>query len=266
MPTIKINDLNMYYEIHGQGEPLVMIMGIRRDLSWFYRQIPFFSKHYQTVVFDNRGAGKTDKPDEAYTIQGMAEDTAGLMKALGITSAHVLGVSMGGYIAQELALNHPQKVKRLILGCTSCGGERHIAMPDHIFKLYTSIEGLTPEQILRKDLPIFFSDRYIREEREEVEDFISLALKVQQPQYAFIRQFQAAMNHDTCSRLSGLTTPTLILTGADDELVPAQNSSVMKDLIPGARLIKIEKGRHCFFIEMADQFNEAVLSFLMTPE
>ena len=118
MPKQKVNRIEIYYEMHGQGDPLVLIMGLRRNAEWWYRQIPTLSKHFQVLVFDNRGAGRTDKPKMDYSIRLFADDTAGLMEALGIREANILGVSMGGYIAQELALNYPDRVKRLVLGCT----------------------------------------------------------------------------------------------------------------------------------------------------
>ena len=118
MPTIYVNDITMYYEIHGEGEPLVLIPGLPIDVTAFRQIISELAKHYRIIVFDNRGAGRTDKPDMPYSIGMMADDTAGLLAALGIQRAHVLGVSMGGRIATELTLRHPKMVKSLILVST----------------------------------------------------------------------------------------------------------------------------------------------------
>ena len=112
MPKIKANGIDLYYEIHGRGDPLVLIMGLRRNAEWWYCQIPTLSEHFQVLVFDNRGAGRSDQPDGDYSISLFADDTAALMKGLGLSSAHVLGISMGGYIAQELAINYPEMVQR----------------------------------------------------------------------------------------------------------------------------------------------------------
>jgi pimeloyl-ACP methyl ester carboxylesterase len=157
MPAIRVNGISIYYELHGEGIPLVLIMGLRRNLEWWYCQIPELSKHFKVITLDNRGAGRSDKPDMEYSIRLFADDTAGLMEALGIHNAHILGVSMGGYIAQELALNYPDKVRSLILGCTSCGGKRAVLMSEERMKKFTANEGLTPDEILRKDMDIYFS-------------------------------------------------------------------------------------------------------------
>ena len=121
MPTVKVNGINLYYEVSGQGHPLILIMGLRRNISWWYRQMPELSRHFTVIAFDNRGAGRSDKPVMEYSIGLFADDTAGLMNALDIKNAHVLGISMGGYIAQELAIRHPEMVRSLVL-VNSIGG------------------------------------------------------------------------------------------------------------------------------------------------
>jgi pimeloyl-ACP methyl ester carboxylesterase len=262
MPKIQINDIEMYYEIHGEGEPLVLIMGLRRNLEWWYRQIPALSKHFRVIAFDNRGAGRTDQPEMDYSIRLFADDTAGLMEALGFADAHILGISMGGYIAQELAINHPGKVRRLILGCTGCGGERAVHMTQERMVKFVANKGLTPEQILRKDMELYFSDRYIEENRDEIEEFIALSFRYYQPPEAFFRQFAACQAHDTADRMERISAPTLIIAGEDDPLVPPENSRILKELMPEAELIFLPGCRHCFFIEKADAFNDKVIAFL----
>jgi len=172
MAKVNVNGCEIYYEVHGQGDPLVLIMGLRRNVEWWFRQIPALSEHFQVIAFDNRGAGRSDKPVTEYSIPLFADDTAGLMDALDISKAQILGISMGGYIAQELALNYPEKVKSLVLGCTGCGGERAVIMSPERMEKFTANKGLTPEEILRKDMVIYFSDDYVDQHPEKIEEFV----------------------------------------------------------------------------------------------
>jgi len=261
MPTVKVNGCDIYYEIHGQGDPLVMIMGLRRNIEWWYRQIPTLEKHFSVVVFDNRGAGRSEKPAMDYSIGLFADDTAALMDALNIECAHVLGVSMGGYIAQELAINHPHKVIDLVLGCTSCGGEKAILMSPDRMEKFTANQNLTPEEILKKDMDIYFSDQYVVGNPAAIVQFSEISMRYYQPADAFLRQYAACRNHDTVARINRITQPTLIMTGDDDPLVPPENSFILKELLPHAKLSVFTKGRHCFFMEFADRFNEEVVDF-----
>ena len=262
MAKVNVNGCEIYYEVHGQGDPLVLIMGLRRNVEWWFRQIPALSEHFQVIAFDNRGAGRSDKPVMEYSMRLFADDTAGLMKALDISKAHILGISMGGYLAQELALNYPAKVKSLVLGCTGCGGDRAVIMSPERMEKFTANKGLTPEEILRKDMDIYFSDDYVDQHPEKIKEFVEISMRHYQPADAFLRQFDACLRHDTGDRLNQLSAPTLIMTGDDDPLVPPQNSHILKDLIPGADLSVFAGGRHCFFIETADQFNKNAIDFL----
>jgi len=256
-----VNDIRMYYEIHGAGDPLVLIMGLRRNAEWWYRQIPGLSRHFRLLVFDNRGAGRSDKPETDYSIRMFADDTARLMDVLGMERAHILGVSMGGYIAQELAINHPEKIDRLIIGCSGCGGERAVLMSAERMERFMANKGLTPEQILRKDMDIFFSDAFVRDNPRFIEDFVEISMRHYQPAHAFFRQWDACQRHDTADRLGIIRAPTLLMTGDDDPLVPPENSRILKELIPHASLVTFPGRRHCFFIEVADEFNRRAMDF-----
>lgn len=266
MAKLRVNDIDLYYEIHGEGEPLLLIMGLRRNVEWWYCQIPELAKHFKVIAFDNRGAGRSDKPEMDYSIRLFAEDSATLMGNLGIERAHVLGVSMGGYIAQELAINYPDRVKSMVLGCTSCGGERTVLMSAEVMEKFTANEGLTNEQILRKDMGIYFSDRFIREQPEKVDEFVEISLRHYQPVDAFERQFAACLKHDTGDRLYRMSLPVLIMAGDDDPLVPSVNSHILKELIPGSELYLYPGCRHCFFIEEAALFNQKVIEFFNSAE
>src|SRR4030042_4937752 len=262
MPRQKVNDIEIYYELHGQGEPLVLIMGLRRNIEWWYHQIPTLSKHFKVLAFDNRGAGRSGKPKMDCSIRLFADDTAGLIESLGMKKAHIFGLSMGGYIAQELAINYPHIVKSLILACTGPGGERAVLMSPERLKKFTANEGLSPEKILQKDMDIYFSDKFISGHTEKITEFIEISLRYYQPPDAFMRQFAACLKHDTAKRLQSITVPMLIMSGDDDLLVPPENSRILKEFIPHAELNFFRGKRPCFFIEEARQFKRKVISFL----
>ncbi len=266
MPTVRVDDINLYYDTQGEGIPLVLIMGLRRNIEWWYCQIPSLSKYFKVIIFDNRGAGRSDKPDIEYSIPLFADDTAGLMEALGIHNAHILGISMGGYVAQELALKYPDKVRSLILGCTGCGGNRAVLMSEERMNKFTANEGLSPEEILRKDMDIYFSDRFIEAHPEKVQEFVNVSLRYYQPKEAFFRQFEACLKHDTADRLSGIKVPVLIMAGDDDPLVPPENSRILKERMPHAQLYLFPGLRHCFFIEAGEEFNQKAIAFFKSLE
>src|SRR5215510_10452285 len=149
MPTARIGDIRLHYTTRGQGEPLLLIMGYRGSgCMWGEELITLLSRSFQVIYFDNRGTGLSDKPDTLYTVPMMADDAAGLLRHLGIRRAHVFGVSMGGMIAQELALRHPQLVQRLILGCTSCGGPQATLAPMEVLAKLIPPPELPPEEAL----------------------------------------------------------------------------------------------------------------------
>src|SRR2546422_8912476 len=156
MATTKINGIEIYYEVDGSGEPLLLIMGLGANATGWYAQIPALSKEYQVITFDNRGAGRSEKPNEPYTMPQMAEDAIGVLDTLGIGAAHVFGMSLGGMIAQELILRHPERVKTLILGGTMCGGAKATFAGPQLVQQFVALAGLPPEQAAEKGLSLLY--------------------------------------------------------------------------------------------------------------
>ena len=262
MPTVKVGDINMYYEVHGKGEPLLLIMGLGSDLTGWMFQIPEFSKKYQVIVFDNRGVGRTDAPDKPYSIKMMADDTVRLMDALGINRAHILGLSMGGIIAQELAIKYPERVKSLVLAATEAGKYN---FRDHTVGAWAAAktEGVSPRTFFRLVLPFIFTDKFF-----ENSGIVEMALDTMaatpylQPAHAFAHQVTAGAEHNARGRLSQIAAPTLVLVGKEDILLPVKLSEELATGIPKAKLVVLEGGGHGFNIEISDKFNQAVLDFL----
>ncbi|MCS6817122.1 MAG: alpha/beta hydrolase [Blastocatellia bacterium] len=263
MPHARINGIELYYEVHGTGAPLLLIAGLGFGVWSWFRQIPELSQQVRVIAFDNRGAGLSEKPDCEYTIEMMADDAAGLLRALNVTRAHVLGHSMGGYIAQELALRHPEVVSSLILASTSFGGKNAVLMsPETAAQMRSELEAEDREAALRRGLPLRFSDRFLTEHPEIVGDFLARRKAHLPPAYAWQRQFAACLRFETESHLKALRIPTLIVTGSDDPIVPSENSLRLARVIPNARLVIFPGARHLVFIERAEEFNRLVIEFL----
>ncbi len=265
MPKVTVNDINIYYETYGEGEPLVLVMGLGGTLEWWFLQVPALSQHYRVVALDNRGSGRSDKPDIPYTMEMMAKDLAGLMDALGIPSAHIFGISMGGMIAQHFVLLYPQRVTTLILAATTAGGA-HSVPPDAetakvLFDL-DRMQQLSPEERFSEILPFIFSQQFIEIGQPVLQELATRMSQHITPPHGYMRQGQAIMGHDTYERLPDIKVPTLVIAAEEDRMVPVENSRIIASRIPGAELVVFKKAGHGFNIELADEVNRTVLDFL----
>ncbi len=274
MGKVKVDSIELYYEEHGSGDPLLLIMGLAADsVAWMF-QIPDFAKHYRTIVFDNRGVGRSDKPQGPYSIHQMANDTAGLLDALGIERAHVVGVSMGGMIAQELALNHPRRVRGLVLACTypepdaDVERQREFSLKQFGGSVSTTgemqvdVSAINPLNFFQHLLPTVFNQEFIDRELPKLIQIFGGALQYGFSLEAIMGQVAAVMSHKATDRLHHIESPTLVITGDADRLISPANSDVLARHIPGAVLVKIPGGSHGFNFETPDLFNREVLSFL----
>jgi pimeloyl-ACP methyl ester carboxylesterase len=266
MPRIKVGAIQLYYEIYGEGVPLVLIPGFRTGLWLWFKQIETFAQKFRTIIFDPRRLGRSDKPDEPLTVKTMADDVAGMLATLGIERAHVLGASFGGFVAQEFAIGYPQMTRSLILCCTSFGGARHLLPPLSTLRAMAAIEGLNTEERTRQNLLMAFSPKFIREQPLEIERVIELRLSNPVADAAHFAQLQAAATFDAEARVSEIKAPTLVMTGDEDTVVPPGNSRNLAAQIRGARLNIIEGGSHMFFIEQPEEFNRAVIEFVEEAE
>lgn len=261
MPTAQLRDILVYYEEAGSGDPLVLIMGLGGDLQGWALQVPELSKHYRVITFDNRGAGRTSAPDRPYSIAGMAQDTIALMDRLGIEKASVLGFSMGGFIAQELALAHPNRVDKLILLASApyIDGYTRTVVRGLIDARRSN---MSREQIVRLTSAFLYSPELLDdEERYEKSILNSLANQWPQQDHAFIRQARAVLEFDARDRLSNIKQPTLVVGGKDDALLPIRNSQRLARLIPNATLKELPGG-HVGAMEYPNEYNQAFLEFL----
>lgn len=262
MPKIRVGEIELYYVEAGAGEPLLLIMGFGGDhLAWGF-QFRVFAERYRVIAFDNRGAGQTDTPDIPYTTRLMAEDARGLMDALGIDRAHVLGVSMGGMIAQELVVNHPERVRSLHLACTMARPDTYQHALNEAWREVRS--RLSREAALRTIALWLFAPRTYNERRDFVEMLLQNALANPYPQSVtgFMRQSEAIERHDALERLDKVTCPTLVSVAEDDILVPPRFSQELSERIRGSVLRILPGAGHVYFWECPDEFNALTLDFL----
>jgi 3-oxoadipate enol-lactonase len=258
MPITKVNGININYSDKGEGEPLVMIMGLGIDQKGWMRQVSAFKKKYRVITFDNRGIGKSDKPEGLYTPKLLAEDTIRLMDFLKIQKAHIIGDSMGGLVAQEIAFNYPDRVIKLILAST-------YAYQDNETNGITSNMLAVQELPVRTAFPRFIDAIY---NKWFYKLLFATLLKLQakgmkKPEIAGLTgQLNCNKGYNSIDRLPLIKTPTLVITGTGDKIIRPGSSDTLSQKIPGARLVKIDGGSHAIYLEMSKEFNKAILDFL----
>ena len=266
MPHKTIGDIDLYYELHGPSDApaIVFIEGWGYSSWMWFRQIPVFKQKYRCLVFDNRGVGKSSKPDYPYTMKMFADDTVGLMSALSIETAYILGVSMGGYIAQQIALTYPERIKGLILGSTSFGGPNSIPADDRTLAMMfaTPTETLSKEQAMEMRYSVAFDPEYAKKNKSMIEQIQAWRDSDPQPLYARGHQAAATVDFNSEKELKKITLPTLILHGEKDLAVPTTNGEMLADTIPKSKLILIKDGPHLSLIQYYEKFNSAVLTFI----
>jgi 3-oxoadipate enol-lactonase len=263
MAKIKVNEIEIAYNAQGAGEPVVLICGYTGvKESWVY-QVDELAKHFKVVTFDNRGVGETTVPTHPFTIADMAADTAGLISALGIAPAHVFGISMGGLIAQTLALDFADRVRKVALGCTSHGG-RHAVQPGPDVMAALAKAGdptISPEESIRRNLPIMFSEQFLRKESQKIEDHVKMALKFRPTPEGAEGQMKALSFFNVKKRLGEIKCPVLIIAGTQDKMMPPENARLLADGIPGAEIYMVEGAGHGFNIEKPDEVNSVLIQF-----
>lgn len=262
MPKVFVNGLKIFYEIEGDGEPVVLIPGFAAGRWIWFKQIADLSRKFRVIVFDPRGVSASDKPEGSQTIGLLADDVAHLLHTIGVESAHIAGASFGGFVAQEFALKYPSMTRKLVLCCTSFGGPNHVAPEPETLAALASTKGLNSEERMRANLLLAFTPEYVRTQVAEVDRVVHLRATNEVPEHIYMSQLQAAVSFNTESRVERITSPTLVLSGDADVIVPVQNSRNLAAKIPGAQLRVIEGGSHTFFIEQAEEFNQIVSEFL----
>lgn len=265
MPKIKTNNIELYYEIHGAGQPLVLISGLGYPLWQWHKMVPFLAEHFQVITFDNRGVGQSDKPAGPYTAQMLAADTASLLDALDIEKAIIAGHSMGGFVAQAMALDFPEKVAKLILCSTNFGGPHHVPVTPEAMKVLTDVtsDALTR---LKNGLIVSTAPGWAEKNPEMIEAWIQW--RVANPIESALYQAQLAVGLGLTTesaafetKLLRLNLPTLILFGAYDKVVPPENASLLAEKIADSKVVILPDAGHFFPIEIAEAASRVIVEF-----
>jgi pimeloyl-ACP methyl ester carboxylesterase len=255
-----VNDGNrIYWEEHGAGEPILLIMGLGYTLDMWHRTVPVLSSRYRTILFDNRGVGRSDCPPGPYLMPQMASDAAAVINAAGCDRVHVFGVSMGGMIAQEFALALPDRVLSLLLGCTAAGGPRAIRAEPAVMAALNARALMTPEEGIQAMVPFIYDEST---PRERIDEDLAIRRRTYPQATSYLAQIAGIMAFEAYSRLPRISSPTLVIHGQNDRLVPPGNGELIAKQIPGARLVRLENASHIFITDQEDKSHKAIMTFL----
>jgi 3-oxoadipate enol-lactonase len=259
MPHIANQDVKIYWDEQGQGEPILLIMGLGYTAHMWHRARPQLAAHFRTIAFDNRGVGRSDSPAGPYPIPLMASDAAAVLDAAEAESAHVFGISMGGMIAQEFALQYPTRVRSLILGCTAAGGPTAVRAEPEATQMLKARARMTPDQAAEAALPFIYD---LQTPRARIQEDLAIRRPWLPKPEPYLAQLQGIFAWEGYSRLTAIGAPALVIHGENDRLVPAGNGRIIADRIPGAKLVLIPHASHLFFTDQPQIANDIILNFL----
>jgi pimeloyl-ACP methyl ester carboxylesterase len=266
MPSVDAGGTELHYLRSGEGEPLLLIQGMSATHATWGR--PFLAElepSFECIVFDNRGMGLSGRAELPFTIADMAADTAALLDALELETAHVAGISMGGMIAQELALAHPERIRTLTIGCSYCGGpEGTLMAPEDLQLLGSAYASGEPEQVFRAMWEINLSPSF-REDDSRFAAFVEMGSQLPAPQPVVLQQMRACGGHDTHARLGQVSLPTMVIHGDADRLLGYSNGREIAAAIPGARLETLEGAGHMFWWERPQRSAELIREHALAP-
>ncbi|HEY6560203.1 MAG TPA: alpha/beta fold hydrolase [Polyangiaceae bacterium] len=262
--TARSGDVSIAYSSQGEGpETILLIAGLGcRAADWGQAFPGYLTERYRVVRFDNRGAGASSKPDDPFTLEDMAADAIAVLDAVQAARTHVVGVSMGGMIAQLLALDHPERCASLTLVSTNFGGRDVIAPTAEALALFRPPRGTTAEEITRLSMHVLTAPGFAQQHPEAVETMVRIAMAAPTPRRAFGAQLQAILESDRSERVRHITVPTLVIHGDSDTLIPAGNGRALAERIPGARFELVESCGHMPMWERPERLGGLVLDFL----
>lgn len=266
MPKAQSNGIELYYEVHGEGQPLVLISGIGYSSWQWHKMVPFLAEHFQVITFDNRGVGQSDKPEGPYSSQLLAADTVGLLDALNIDRAIIAGHSMGGFIAQAIVLDHPQCVEKLILCSTNFGGPNHVPITPEAMKVLTDV---TSDALTRfkNGLAVSTAPGWADKNPEMIDEWIKwrIANPIEPVYYQAQLAIGLALLPEEAAfenKLKNISVPTLILFGAHDKVVPMENADLLAKQLSGSQTRILPDAGHFFSLEVPEEASRVIIDFV----
>jgi 3-oxoadipate enol-lactonase len=267
MTLAEINGITIEYEERGSGPPLVLIYGYGGSRhQWREEFLQHLANDFRVITFDNRGTGGSTKPEEPWSMADFAADTVGLFEHLGLETTFLLGLSMGGMIAQETALRAPRRIEKLILSDTHCGAKTAVASPPWVAEAFAIDPELSAEQQARKSRPIVYSQRFMEEDEALLDDEFERLFPHRSPLATFARHAEAVKGWDAFERLPKILQPTLVIHGGEDVLVLPENGRVLAERIPNAELAIVEGSGHIPQTEQPEYTAGIVRGFLLGAE
>lgn len=247
MPVAHRDEVELHYESTGaHGAPVLLVMGLGMNATGWWRTVPVLAERFRVLSFDNRGVGRSGRPPGPYSTAQMADDAVAVLDAADEASAHVYGISLGGMIAQEIALRHPDRVRALILGATTPGGTRAAPADAETLAFFQRRADMPAEEAVWASVPYNYAARTWRDHGERVAQDIAQRLRFPIEPEPYRAQLAAALGHDALDRLGGVQAPTLVVHGEEDRMVPPANARLLADAIPGAELETLPGAGHLY--------------------
>jgi aminoacrylate hydrolase len=260
VPLVAIGDADLYYEDAGAGPPLMLVPGLGGQGSFWISQVPVFSRDFRTVVHDHRGAGRSTHSRITYSVEQMADDTLRLMDALGIGAAHFVGHSTGGAIGQRIALDHPDRLRSLVLSATWAGPDAYFRRVFESRRQTLVDSGI--EAYLRASVLFQATPRWVSDNDEFITDIQRVSAAASSPVEVLLSRIDAILRHDCRARLLEIRVPTLVIVARDDVITPVFYSEELAGRIPGAKLVVLDGGGHYAPAIHSEPYNAAVGQFL----
>ena len=252
----------LHWESTGAGDPVLMIMGLGLSGGAWWRTVPVLSRSLRVITFDNRGVGRSRARLHSYTTEAMADDAVSVLDAAGVEQAHMYGFSLGGMVAQQVALRHPGRVRSLVLGATHPGGPRAVRPSSEVIEFFRRRASMTAKDAARASVPFNYGPRCRREHKDRIAEDIRRRLAHPFSEQAYRAQIVAATLHNTYRRLTRIEAPTLVVHGREDRVVPVANAEILAERVPRAVLRILEEAGHLYSTEQPEVDEEIARFFL----